>query len=170
MPDFRTSGLEPHAEAGGPICATRDAPAQAAAAYQRVSQRAAEAPDTRRESAWLAATLYDQAQQPAQAGAAYDYPQGTEYAQPSDYPAPPDYAYSPVADPEAAVEFAPPYVAPPAYAPPPPPEQVSQAVFDIKSYVMGFAQQRRLLDDAEARKLARGAFDSRMRRLSFEPA
>jgi AcrR family transcriptional regulator len=55
-------------------------------------------------------------------------------------------------------------------APPPPPEAVSQAVFDIKSYVMGFAKQRRLLDDAEARKLARGAFDSRMSRLSFEPA
>jgi AcrR family transcriptional regulator len=54
--------------------------------------------------------------------------------------------------------------------PPPPPQAVSQAVFDLKSYVMGFAQQRRLLDDAEARKLARAAFDSRMARLSLEPA
>ena len=48
--------------------------------YERVAQRPAENADTRRESAWLAATLYDQAQQTQQAGAAYEsylktYPQ-----------------------------------------------------------------------------------------------
>ncbi len=47
-------------------------PAQAAAAYQRIAQRSTESPETRRESTWLAATLYDQAQQPQQAGAAYE--------------------------------------------------------------------------------------------------
>ncbi|HWY25153.1 MAG TPA: tetratricopeptide repeat protein, partial [Nevskia sp.] len=55
-------------------------PAQAAAAYQRIAQRPTENPDTRRESAWLAATLYDQAQQTQLAGTAYEsylktYPQ-----------------------------------------------------------------------------------------------
>ena len=55
-------------------------PAQAAAAYQRVAQRQTESPDTRREAAWLSATLYDQAQQPQLAAGAYEsyirtYPQ-----------------------------------------------------------------------------------------------
>jgi TolA-binding protein len=46
-------------------------PAQAAAALLRVAQRPSESPDTRRESAWLAATLYDQAHQDPQAASAY---------------------------------------------------------------------------------------------------
>ncbi|MDB5974625.1 MAG: hypothetical protein JWR07_1385 [Nevskia sp.] len=55
-------------------------PAQAAAAYQRVAQRPTENVDTRREAAWLSATLYDQAQQTQPATAAYEsyvkaYPQ-----------------------------------------------------------------------------------------------
>ncbi|GAC1621716.1 MAG: tetratricopeptide repeat protein [Nevskia sp.] len=40
-------------------------PAQAAGAYTRVAQRASESVDTRREAAWLAATLYDEAKQPS---------------------------------------------------------------------------------------------------------
>ena len=55
-------------------------------------------------------------------------------------------------------------------SPPLPPEQVDQAVFDIKSYVMGFGQQRRLLDDVQARCLATGAFEALIERLSLEPA
>ena len=55
-------------------------PALAAAAYQRIAQRPTENPDTRRESSWLAATLYDKAQQTQAAGSAYEsylkaYPQ-----------------------------------------------------------------------------------------------
>lgn len=53
--------------------------------------------------------------------------------------------------------------------PPLPPERVDQAVFDMKSYVMGFNQQRRLLDDARARALARAAFAALLDRLSLEP-
>jgi AcrR family transcriptional regulator len=44
-----------------------------------------------------------------------------------------------------------------------------QAVFDIKSAVLGFGQQRRLLDDAQARALAGRTFDTTLERLSFEP-
>jgi TolA-binding protein len=47
-------------------------PALAAAALQRVAQRPTESPDTRRESAWLAANLYDQAHDEPQAAAAYE--------------------------------------------------------------------------------------------------
>ena len=50
------------------------------------------------------------------------------------------------------------------------PDQAEQAVFDMKSYVMGFHQQSRLLDDARARALARKAFDGLLSRLSLEPA
>ena len=55
-------------------------PSQAAAAYQRIAQRPTESVDTRREAAWLSATLYDQAQQPQLAAGAYasylkSYPQ-----------------------------------------------------------------------------------------------
>jgi TolA-binding protein len=39
-------------------------PLQAAEAYQRVAARSTEAADTRRDAAWLAATLYDQAKSP----------------------------------------------------------------------------------------------------------
>lgn len=48
--------------------------------------------------------------------------------------------------------------------------QAEQAVFDMKSYVMGFMQQRRLLDDDHARKLACAAFETLLERLSLEPA
>ncbi|MBL6749247.1 MAG: tetratricopeptide repeat protein [Nevskia sp.] len=47
-------------------------PAQAAAVYQRIAQRSTESADTRRDSAWLAASLYEQAHQDALAAAAYD--------------------------------------------------------------------------------------------------
>jgi TolA-binding protein len=48
-------------------------PFQAAAAYTRVAQRPSEAVDTRREAAWLAGTLYDQAKQPQFASVSYKY-------------------------------------------------------------------------------------------------
>jgi TolA-binding protein len=48
-------------------------PAQAAAAYNRIAQRQGEAPAVRMEAAWLAASLYDEAKLPAQAGPAYQY-------------------------------------------------------------------------------------------------
>ena len=54
--------------------------------------------------------------------------------------------------------------------PPLPAERIDQAVFDMKSYVMGFNQQRRLLDDDRARALARAAFSALLDRLSLEPA
>lgn len=58
-----------------------------------------------------------------------------------------------------------------ALASPPLPEaKAEQAVFDMKSYVMGFNQQRRLLDDERARNLALGAFRDLLDRLSLEPA
>jgi TolA-binding protein len=55
-------------------------PAQAAEVYARLAQRSTESEDTRRDAAWLAATLYDQAQQQQSAAAAYQsyvkaYPQ-----------------------------------------------------------------------------------------------
>jgi outer membrane protein assembly factor BamD (BamD/ComL family) len=46
-------------------------PAAAAAANLRIAARGSESRDTRQEAAWLAATLYDQAGQDAQAAAAY---------------------------------------------------------------------------------------------------
>ncbi|MBX6421966.1 MAG: outer membrane protein assembly factor BamD, partial [Nevskia sp.] len=46
-------------------------PAAAAAANLRIAARASESADTRQEAAWLAATLYDQAGEAAQAAAAY---------------------------------------------------------------------------------------------------
>lgn len=49
-------------------------------------------------------------------------------------------------------------------------DQCAQAVFDMKSYVKGFVEQRRLLDDSQARKMARAAFDNLLERLSREPA
>ena len=60
-------------------------PAQAAAVYQRIAQRPSENPDTRRESAWLAATLYDRAGAPQQTAGAYEsyvkaYPQPLDRA------------------------------------------------------------------------------------------
>lgn len=48
-------------------------PAEAAGALLRISARTTEAADTRRESAWLAATLYDDAKQKAPAAKAYEY-------------------------------------------------------------------------------------------------
>lgn len=48
-------------------------PAAAAATFARISQRTTETPETRRESAWLAATLYDEAKMAAPAGKAYEY-------------------------------------------------------------------------------------------------
>lgn len=49
-------------------------------------------------------------------------------------------------------------------------ERAEQAVFDMKSYIMGFNQQRRLLDDAQARAMAAAAFEQLLDRLSLEPA
>jgi outer membrane protein assembly factor BamD (BamD/ComL family) len=49
-----------------------DKPGQAAEVYARLAQRTGEAPETRREAAWLAATLYDQAQRQPQAMQAYE--------------------------------------------------------------------------------------------------
>lgn len=48
-------------------------PAEAANALQRIATRPSEAVDTRRESAWLAATLYDEAKQKPQAAKAYEF-------------------------------------------------------------------------------------------------
>lgn len=47
-------------------------PAQAAAAYRRISLRATEAVDTRMEAAWLSATLYDEAKMPAETAQGYE--------------------------------------------------------------------------------------------------
>jgi tetratricopeptide (TPR) repeat protein len=47
-------------------------PAQAAVVYQRIALRSTEAPETRRDAAWLAATLYDAAHQDVAADAAYE--------------------------------------------------------------------------------------------------
>ncbi len=48
-------------------------PALAASALQRIASRPGESADTRRESAWLAATLYDEAKQKPQASKAYEF-------------------------------------------------------------------------------------------------
>ncbi len=48
-------------------------PAAAAAAFSRIAQRTTEGQDTRRESAWLAATLYDEAKMAAPTAKAYEY-------------------------------------------------------------------------------------------------
>lgn len=53
--------------------------------------------------------------------------------------------------------------------PPLPQDRCAQAVFDMKSYVKGFVEQRRLLDDAQARAMARVAFGSLLNRLTCEP-
>jgi TolA-binding protein len=58
-------------------------PFQAAAAYTRVAQRPGENADTRREAAWLAGSLYDQAKQPQLASVAYKYYVGN-FPQPLD--------------------------------------------------------------------------------------
>jgi AcrR family transcriptional regulator len=49
-------------------------------------------------------------------------------------------------------------------------ETAQQGAFDLKSYVLGFAEQRRLLDDAAARRRARSAFDRWLRDIVSEPA
>ena len=56
-------------------------PAAAAAAFARIAQRPAETADTRREAAWLAATLYDEAKMTAPAAKAYEF-YVTSFAQP----------------------------------------------------------------------------------------
>jgi len=48
-------------------------PAEAAGALQRIATRPGEPADTRRESAWLAATLFDEAKQKPQAAKAYEF-------------------------------------------------------------------------------------------------
>lgn len=48
-------------------------PAAAAAAFTRIAARTTESPETRRESAWLAATLYDDAKMAVPAAKAYEY-------------------------------------------------------------------------------------------------
>lgn len=48
-------------------------PAAAAGAYTRIAQRASETVDTRREAAWLAATLYDSVSQPQLTTRAYEF-------------------------------------------------------------------------------------------------
>ncbi len=47
-------------------------PAQAAAAYRRISMRASEPVDIRREASWLSATLYDEAKLPGETAQAYE--------------------------------------------------------------------------------------------------
>lgn len=49
-------------------------------------------------------------------------------------------------------------------------EDAQQAAFDLKSYVLGFSEQRRLLDDGAARKRARSAFDRWLNAILTEPA
>ena len=49
-------------------------------------------------------------------------------------------------------------------------ETAQQGAFDLKSYVLGFAEQRRLLDDVAARKRARSAFDRWLREIVSEPS
>ncbi|MGH8460948.1 MAG: tetratricopeptide repeat protein [Stenotrophobium sp.] len=58
-------------------------PLQAAQAFDRISHRAGETPAARIEAAWLAATLYDQAKDPAQTEKAYEY-YVTTYPRPLD--------------------------------------------------------------------------------------
>jgi AcrR family transcriptional regulator len=55
-------------------------------------------------------------------------------------------------------------------SPPMSPDRCAQAVFDMKSYIKGFGEQRRLLDDARARAMARAAMDSLLSRIVREPA
>jgi AcrR family transcriptional regulator len=54
--------------------------------------------------------------------------------------------------------------------PPLPADRCAQAVFDMKSYIKGFVEQRRLLDDARARSMPSAAFGSLLDRLTCEPA
>jgi AcrR family transcriptional regulator len=55
-------------------------------------------------------------------------------------------------------------------SPPLSPDRCAQAVFDMKSYVKGFVEQRRLLDDARARAMAKASFTSLVDRMACEPA
>jgi AcrR family transcriptional regulator len=55
-------------------------------------------------------------------------------------------------------------------SPPLPEEAAQQGAFDLKSYILGFAEQRRLLDDAAARRRARSAFDRWLREIVSEPS
>ncbi|HUP93026.1 MAG TPA: tetratricopeptide repeat protein [Solimonas sp.] len=48
-------------------------PALAAGAYRRIAGRQSEAPDVRREAAWLAATLFDEAKDNVEAARSYEY-------------------------------------------------------------------------------------------------
>ena len=48
-------------------------------------------------------------------------------------------------------------------------EEADDAAFDLKSYILGFAEQRRLLDDESARRKARGSFGRWLARQSLEP-
>lgn len=57
-----------------------------------------------------------------------------------------------------------------AAASPPLSEQAAiQAAFDMKSYILGFAEQRRLMDDQNSRTWARAAFDTLLARIIREP-
>lgn len=49
-------------------------------------------------------------------------------------------------------------------------DEAQQGAFDLKSYMLGFAEQRRLLDDVSARDRARSAFDRWLRRTVTEPS
>jgi AcrR family transcriptional regulator len=48
-------------------------------------------------------------------------------------------------------------------------DDATQAAFDMKSYILGFAEQRRLMDDRDSRRRARSAFDGLLNRLTREP-
>jgi hypothetical protein len=48
-------------------------------------------------------------------------------------------------------------------------DAATQAAFDMKSYILGFAEQTRLLDDQQSRIRARAAFDALLGRLTGEP-
>ena len=52
------------------------------------------------------------------------------------------------------------------HAPPLPDEEVAMAVFQMKSYVLGHNDARRMLEDAGARKAARAAFGALLDRLA----
>lgn len=56
-----------------------------------------------------------------------------------------------------------------AASPPLSDHEAVQAAFDMKSYILGFAEQRRLMDDANSRAWARGAFDALLSRIVREP-
>jgi AcrR family transcriptional regulator len=56
-----------------------------------------------------------------------------------------------------------------AAAPQPTERDAVQAAFDMKSYILGFAEQRRLMDDRDSRTRARSAFNTLLQRLTREP-